>query len=257
MPILRQRRYRLRSTSPCAMGASSAASTYCCSASAVASLGDRFCCDGETMKLALVFPGQGSQSPGMMSRYASYPVVRDTFAEASAALGQDLWALVEDGADEALNQTINTQPVMLAADIAVYRAWRAAGGAAPSVLAGHSLGEYAALVVAGSLAFADSLPLVRFRAQAMQEAVPAGVGAMAAIVGLEAAAVEDACREAAQGQVVEAVNFNAPDQTVIAGHREAVGRAGAAAKARGAKRILMLPVSAPFHCLLMKPAALR
>ena len=193
----------------------------------------------------------------MMSRYASYPVVRDTFAEASAALGQDLWALVEDGDGEALNQTVNTQPVMLAADIAVYRAWRAAGGRAADVLAGHSLGEYAALVVAGSLAFADSLPLVRFRAQAMQEAVPAGVGAMAAIVGLEAAAVEDACREAAQGQVVEAVNFNAPDQTVIAGHREAVGRAGAAAKAHGAKRILMLPVSAPFHCLLMKPAALR
>jgi [acyl-carrier-protein] S-malonyltransferase len=209
------------------------------------------------MKLAMVFPGQGSQSVGMMSRYGSYPAVRETFAEASAVLGQDLWALVEDGDGEALNQTVNTQPLMLAADVAVYRAWRGGGGRAPGVLAGHSLGEYAALVAAGSLAFADALPLVRFRAQAMQEAVPAGVGAMAAIIGLESATVEDACRQAAQGQVVEPVNFNAPDQTVIAGHREAVGRAGAAAKAAGAKRVLMLPVSAPFHCLLMKPAAER
>jgi [acyl-carrier-protein] S-malonyltransferase len=209
------------------------------------------------MKLALVFPGQGSQSPGMMGRYAAYPVVRDTFAEASAVLGQDLWALVEDGDGEALSQTVNTQPVMLAADIAVYRAWRAAGGGAPSVLAGHSLGEYAALVAAGALAFADALPLVRFRAQAMQEAVPAGIGAMAVIIGLDAGGVADACREAAQDQVVEAVNFNAPDQTVIAGHREAVERAAAAAKARGAKRVSMLPVSAPFHCQLMKPAAER
>jgi [acyl-carrier-protein] S-malonyltransferase len=157
--------------------------------------------------------------------------VRETFSEASAALGQDLWALVEDGPDEALNQTVNTQPAMLAADIAVYRAWRVAGGAAPRILAGHSLGEYAALVAAGALTFADALPLVRFRAQAMQEAVPAGVGAMAAVMGLDAAGVTEACREAAQGQVVEAVNFNAPDQIVIAGHREAVERAGAAAKA--------------------------
>ena len=190
------------------------------------------------MKLALVFPGQGSQSVGMMSRYDVYPVVRDSFAEASAALGQDLWALVEDAdADaDALNQTVNTQPVMLAADIAVYRAWRAAGGAAPAILAGHSLGEYAALVAGGALAFTDALPLVRFRAQAMQEAVPAGIGAMAAIMGLDDAGVADACREAAQGQVVEPVNFNAPDQTVIAGHREAVERAVAAAKTRGAKR---------------------
>ena len=191
-----------------------------------------------------------------MSRYSSYPVVRDTFAEASAALGQDLWALVEAG-DDALNQTVNTQPVMLAADIAVYRAWRAAGGGAPTLLAGHSLGEYAALVAGGALAFADALPLVRFRAQAMQEAVPEGVGAMAAIMGLDEAGVADACREAAQGQVVEAVNFNAPDQIVIAGHREAVERAVAAAKARGAKRAIMLPVSAPFHCQLMRPAAER
>ncbi len=209
------------------------------------------------MKLALVFPGQGSQAVGMMSRYEGYPVVRDTFAEASAVLGQDLWALVEEGDEAALNQTINTQPVMVAADIAVYRAWRAAGGAAPSVLAGHSLGEYAALVASGALGFADALPLVRFRARAMQEAVPAGVGAMAAIIGLERAGVEAACREAAQGQVVEPVNFNAPDQTVIAGHREAVERAIGLAKGRGAKRALMLPVSAPFHSLLMKSAAQR
>jgi [acyl-carrier-protein] S-malonyltransferase len=209
------------------------------------------------MKLALVFPGQGSQSAGMMSRYDAYPVVRETFAEASAALDQDLWALIEGAEDDALNQTVNTQPVMLAADIAVYRAWRAAGGVAPAVLAGHSLGEYAALVVGGALTFTDALPLVRFRAQAMQEAVPAGIGAMAAIMGLDAAGVAHACREAAQDQVVEPVNFNAPDQIVIAGHREAVERAVAAAKARGAKRAITLPVSAPFHSPLMKPAAER
>ncbi len=209
------------------------------------------------MKLGIVFPGQGSQSVGMMSRYDGFPVVRDTFTEASAALGQDLWALVESGPDDALNQTLNTQPAMLAADIAVYRAWRAAGGAAPDILAGHSVGEYAALVAAGALAFADALRLVRFRAQAMQEAVPAGVGAMAAVIGLDAAGVTEACREAAQGQVVEPVNFNAPDQFVIAGHREAVDRAAVAAKARGAKRAVMLPVSAPFHSVLMQPAAER
>ena len=209
------------------------------------------------MKLALVFPGQGSQSVGMMSRYDAFPVVRDTFTEASRALGEDLWALVDGGPDEALNQTVNTQPAMLAADIAVYRAWRAAGGAAPAVLAGHSLGEYAALVAAGALTFADAVPLVRFRAQSMQEAVPAGVGAMAAVMGLDEAGIADACREAAQGQVVEPVNFNAPDPIVIAGHREAVERAVAAARTRGAKRAVMLPVSAPFHSMLMRPAAER
>lgn len=209
------------------------------------------------MKLALVFPGQGSQAVGMMSRYEAYPVVRDTFSEASKALGEDLWELVGNGPEEALNQTVNTQPVMLAADIAVYRAWRAAGGAAPVVVAGHSLGEYAALVAAGALAFADAVPLVRYRAASMQEAVPAGVGAMAAVMGLDDAGLADACREAAQGQVVEPVNFNAPDQIVIAGHREAVERAVAGAKARGAKRAVILPVSAPFHSVLMRPAAER
>ncbi len=209
------------------------------------------------MKLAMVFPGQGSQAVGMMSRYEAFPIVRDTFGEASMALGEDLWTLVENGPDEALNRTVNTQPAMLAADIAVYRAWRAAGGAAPAMLAGHSLGEYAALVAAGAMKFADAIPLVRFRAEAMQEAVPAGVGAMAAVVGLDSDGINEACREAAHGQIVEPVNFNAPDQIVIAGHREAVERAVDAARARGAKRAVMLPVSAPFHSMLMRPAAER
>src|SRR6266403_1573917 len=195
------------------------------------------------MKLAIVFPGQGSQAVGMMAGYAEHPLVRETFVEASQVLGQDLWALVDNGPAEALNETVNTQPVMLTADVAVYRAWRAAGGAEAVVMAGHSLGEYAALVAAGAIAFADALPLVRFRAQAMQQAVPQGVGAIAA------------CAEAAQMQSVEAVNFNAPGQVVIAGHKEAVERAIAAAKARGAKRGLLLPVSAPFHSKLLQPAA--
>jgi [acyl-carrier-protein] S-malonyltransferase len=207
------------------------------------------------MKLAIVFPGQGSQAVGMMAGYAEHPTVGETFVEASQVLKQDLWALVQDGPAEVLNQTVNTQPVMLTADVAVYRAWRAAGGAEASVMAGHSLGEYAALVAAGSIAFADALPLVRFRAQAMQDAVPQGVGAMAAIMGLDDEGVVAACAEAAQMQSVEAVNFNAPGQVVIAGHNEAVERAIVAAKARGAKRGLLLPVSAPFHSKLLQPAA--
>ena len=207
------------------------------------------------MKLGLVFPGQGSQAVGMMAGYAEHAAVHETFVEASQVLGQDLWALVQDGPAEVLNQTVNTQPVMLAADVAVYRAWRAAGGAEASVMAGHSLGEYAALVAAGAISFADALPLVRFRAQAMQDAVPQGVGAMAAIMGLDDEGVVAACAEAAQTQSVEAVNFNAPGQVVIAGHKEAVERAIAAAKARGAKRGLLLPVSAPFHSKLLRPAA--
>ena len=206
------------------------------------------------MKLAFVFPGQGSQAIGMMDGFAAHPVVRETFAEASSALGQDLWALVEQGPAEAINMTTNTQPVMLTAGVAVYRAWIASGGAKPDVLAGHSLGEYSALVAAGSLAFGDAVPLVRFRAQVMQDAVPAGVGAMAAIMGGDDDAVAAACAEAAQGQVVEPVNFNAPGQIVIAGHREAVERAIIIARQKGAKRGVMLPVSAPFHSSLMKPA---
>jgi len=209
------------------------------------------------MKLAFVFPGQGSQQVGMMGGYASHPVVEQTFAEASQALNENLWHLVQNGPAEALNLTRNTQPVMLAAGVAVWRAWREAGGPAPSILAGHSLGEYTALVAADALAFTDAVPLVRFRAEAMQDAVPAGDGAMAAIIGGEEDAVLAACREAAQGQVVEAVNFNAPGQLVIAGHRAAVERAIALAKAGGAKRAMILPVSAPFHSSLLAPAAER
>jgi [acyl-carrier-protein] S-malonyltransferase len=172
-------------------------------------------------------------------------------------LGQDLWALAADGPPGEVNRTVNTQPLMLTADVALYRAWRAAGGPEPAVAAGHSLGEYAALVVAGAISFADALPLVRFRAQAMQNAVPAGAGAMAAVMGLDDATLAAVCVEAAQGQVVEPVNFNAPAQIVIAGHREAVERAIALAKTGGAKRGMLLPVSAPFHSSLLKPAAER
>ncbi len=209
------------------------------------------------MKLAMVFPGQGSQSVGMLAAYEAYPVVQQTLAEASGVLGQDLWTLAAEGPPDQLNLTVNTQPLMLAADVAVYQAWLGAGGAAPAIVAGHSLGEYAALVAAGALQLADALPLVRFRAQAMQEAVPTGVGAMAAVMGIDDAGMVAACAEAAQGQVVEAVNFNAPGQIVIAGHREAVERAIVAAKARGAKRGVLLPVSAPFHSSLLRPAAER
>jgi [acyl-carrier-protein] S-malonyltransferase len=207
------------------------------------------------MKFALVFPGQGSQSVGMMAGYGDSPVIRATFDEASAALGRDLWQLAADGPAEAQSQTVNTQPLMLIADIAVYRFWLAKGGAQPAMVAGHSLGEYAALVAAGVLQLKDAVPLVELRARAMQAAVPAGEGAMAAVMGLDAAGVIAACAEAAQGQVVQAVNFNEPKQTVIAGHKAAVERAAELVKAKGAKRALMLPVSAPFHCSLMQPAA--
>lgn len=206
---------------------------------------------------AFVFPGQGSQQVGMMEGFGDHPAVRATFAEASEVLGDDLWALVQQGPAEALNLTRNTQPVMLTAGVAVWRAWQAAGGATPAYVAGHSLGEYTALVAAGALAFRDAVPLVRFRAEAMQEAVAPGVGAMAAVIGADDAAVAEACREAAQGEVVEPVNFNAPGQLVIAGNKPAVERAIAAAKTRGAKRALLLPVSAPFHSSLLKPAAER
>ena len=205
--------------------------------------------------LAFVFPGQGSQSVGMMQGWGERAEVRFTFSEASDALGQDLWALVTDGPADLLNQTINTQPAMLAADIAVWRVWRAVGGVQPALLAGHSLGEYAALVAAGALGFSDAIKLVRFRAEAMQAAVPEGVGAMAAILGLDDDMVRAVCAEAAAGEVVEAVNLNSPGQVVIAGNKAAVERAMVLAKEKGAKRALPLPVSVPSHSALMLPAA--
>ena len=205
------------------------------------------------MKFAFVFPGQGSQSVGMMVNYGD--AVRATFDEASAALGQDLWALVAEGPGDALNQTVNTQPVMLAAGVAAYRLWQAQGGPAPALVAGHSLGEYTALVCAGALGFADAVRLVRLRAEAMQSAVPEGVGAMAAVLGLDDDQVRMVCAEAAQGEVLEAVNFNSPGQVVIAGNKAAVDRGCVLAKEKGAKRALPLPVSVPSHCALMKPAA--
>ena len=213
------------------------------------------------MTFALVFPGQGSQAVAMMAAYGDSAVVRATFAEASAALDQDLWQLLAEGPAEALAQTINTQPVMLSAGVAVYRLWLDMGGKLPTVVAGHSLGEYTALVVAGVLAFKDAVPLVRLRATAMQEAVPAGEGAMAAVLGLDDDKIAEACAEAraagSAAEVVEPVNYNGPGQTVIAGSKAAVERACAECKARGAKRALLLPVSAPFHSSLMRPAAAR
>lgn len=206
------------------------------------------------MAFAFVFPGQGSQSVGMMAAYGDSAVVRATFDEASATLEEDLWQLVAEGPSELLAQTINTQPVMLTAAIAVWRLWQEKGGKKPALVAGHSLGEYSALVAAGVIEFKEAVPLVRLRAMAMQEAVPAGVGGMAAIMGLDDEGVRAGCAEAAQGQVVEAVNFNG-GQIVIAGHKEAVERAMAMCKARGAKLAKALPVSAPFHSSLMKPAA--
>jgi [acyl-carrier-protein] S-malonyltransferase len=207
------------------------------------------------MSFAFVFPGQGSQSVGMMAAYGDTAVVRATFDEASAALGDDLWAMVAEGPAEVLTQTVNTQPVMLTAGIAAWRLWQEKGGKNPAVLAGHSLGEYAALVAAGVISLKDAVPLVRLRATAMQEAVPVGTGAMAAILGLDTPGIVAACAEAAQGEVVEPVNFNANGQTVIAGHKAAVERAMDACKARGAKMAKALPVSAPFHSSLIRPAA--
>jgi [acyl-carrier-protein] S-malonyltransferase len=210
---------------------------------------------------AFVFPGQGSQAVGMLDAWGDHPAVRETVQEASAALGEDIGQLIQQGPKEALALTTNTQPVMLVAGVAAYRAWRAEGGAEPAVVAGHSLGEYSALVAAGALTLADAAPLVRFRAQAMQEAVPVGTGAMAAILGMEAQRVIEGCAEAVRtfgtnsGEVVEAVNFNDPAQTVIAGSKAAVEKACEMLKAMGAKRALPLPVSAPFHSSLMKPAA--
>lgn len=213
------------------------------------------------MRFGFVFPGQGSQSVGMLGCLLpagqAESVIRDTFAEASAALGYDLWQLVQQGPAERLNATECTQPAMLAAAIATLRVWRAGGGAAPAVVSGHSLGEFSALVAADALDFSAAIDLVRFRGRLMQEAVPEGSGAMAAILGLEDALVIEACREAAQGGVVEAVNFNAPGQVVIAGSREPVQRAIEAAKSRGAKRAVALPVSVPAHSSLMEPAARR
>jgi len=207
--------------------------------------------------LAIVFPGQGSQSVGMMNGFADRPIVEKTFRDASAILGVDLWAMVKEGPAEALNQTVNTQPVMFVAGVACWRAWRESGGPMPAWFAGHSLGEYSALVAAESLAFEDALPLVRFRAQAMQEAVPEGTGGIAAILGLEGDRLAAVCAEAAQGEVLEPANLNSPGQVVIAGHRAAVERGMAIAKQKGAKRAVMLPMSAPSHCSLMKPAADR
>jgi [acyl-carrier-protein] S-malonyltransferase len=209
------------------------------------------------MKLALVFPGQGSQSVGMLKAYAGLPGVAEVIEQAQRALGREFVELLDSGPAEALNLTLNTQPAMVTAGYAAFSAWRALGGPPPAVVAGHSLGEYTALVAAGAIDFTECLPLVRFRAQAMQEAVPEGKGAMAAILNLDDDNVRSACEEAAQGETVQAVNFNAPGQVVIAGHKAAVARAMEACKAKGAKRALPLPVSAPFHSSLMQPAAER
>ena len=210
---------------------------------------------GWVMKFAFLFPGQGSQSVGMLAAYGDIPSVRQVVNEASDILGQDIGRLIAEGPASELNRTVNTQPVMVTVGYAAYCGWLELGGTSPTIAAGHSLGEYTALVAAGVLSLADCLPLVRLRAQAMQDAVPVGQGAMAAILGMEDDGVRKACAEASQGQVVEAVNFNAPGQVVIAGHSDAVARAIEHAKANGAKRAVVLPVSAPFHSSLMAPAA--
>lgn len=208
-------------------------------------------------KFAFVFPGQGSQAVGMLNGFADNKVVQDTLAEASDALGFNLGKMIAEGPKEDLDLTTNTQPVMLSSSVAFYRAWIAAGGAAPEVVAGHSLGEFSALVASGVIPFADAVKLVRFRAQAMQEAVPVGQGGMAAIIGLTGDDIKAVCGEAAQSEVVEPANFNSPTQIVIAGHKTALARACDIAKAKGAKRALMLPVSAPFHSSLLQPASVR
>lgn len=206
------------------------------------------------MKFAFLFPGQGSQSVGMMQGFKDIAVIKETFVEASDLLGQDFWAMVNEP-NEALNQTTNTQPLMLTAGIATWRAWQQCSSKLPSMMAGHSLGEYSALVAAGALSFQDALPLVRYRAEVMQNAVAEGVGAMAAILGLDDDVVRAVCIKASEGQVLEAVNLNSPGQVVIAGNKEAVERGMNLAKEKGAKRALALPVSVPSHCALMKPAA--
>ncbi len=207
-------------------------------------------------KFAFVFPGQGSQAVGMLADMAAaYPIIEETFREASAALGYDLWALTQQGPAEELNKTWQTQPALLTASVALWRAWQQQGGKVPALMAGHSLGEYSALVCAGVLDFTDAVKLVELRGKLMQDAVPEGTGAMSAIIGLDDAAITKACEDAAEGQVVSPVNYNSPGQVVIAGHKDAVERAGAACKAAGAKRALPLPVSVPSHCALMKPAA--
>ena len=206
-------------------------------------------------KFAITFAGQGSQSVGMMAGFGDMPIVQRTFMEASEILQLDLWAMAVHGPADVQNQTINTQPLMLTAGVATFRAWQEKGGNVPTCFAGHSLGEYTALVAAGALRFVDALPLVHLRAQAMQEAVPAGIGAIAAVLGLDTEQVRAVCVDAAEGEVLAAVNLNSPGQIVIAGHRAAVERGMALAKARGAKRAIMLPMSVPSHCALMKPAA--
>jgi [acyl-carrier-protein] S-malonyltransferase len=210
------------------------------------------------MSTAFVFPGQGSQSIGMLGAFAaSSPVVNETFAEASAALGYDLWQLVTDGPAERLNETERTQPAMVAAGVATWRLWLASGGATPDIVCGHSVGEFAALVATGTLSFADAIALVRLRGELMQQAVPVGQGAIAAVLGLDDAVIEEVCLEVAAGEVVDPVNYNSPGQLVIAGHATAVQRALDALKARGAKRAVLLPMSVPAHSALMKPAAAR
>ncbi|WP_290610627.1 ACP S-malonyltransferase [Arsukibacterium sp. UBA3155] len=208
-----------------------------------------------TQKLAIVFPGQGSQSVGMLGDLYQHDSVKDTFTEASAALGYDLWALVANGPEADLNETHRTQPALLTASVAIWRLWQQQGGDTPLYLAGHSLGEYSALVCADVLSLGQAVKLVEQRGHYMQQAVPAGVGGMSAIIGLDDAAITKACAEAAQGEIVAPVNYNSPGQVVIAGHKAAVERAGELCKAAGAKRALPLPVSVPSHCALMRPAA--